>query len=159
MSDGPDLDRPEWMGLLARAEAAELARLTAALGSEPAHDWLRPPETGTVMVRGRAGGTGAPFNLGEMTVTRCALRLSACGTAGYAQVQGRDKDQARRAALIDALNANPQRAFCWYDLYVSAPLDHARPGDDKIALDAELADTIVVPLVRWAWPAMVSSGA
>jgi len=110
MSDGPDLDRPEWMGLLARAEAAELARLTAALGSEPAHDWLRPPETGTVMVRGRAGGTGAPFNLGEMTVTRCALRLSACGTAGYAQVQGRDKDQARRAALIDALMQGPRAA-------------------------------------------------
>ena len=30
-----------------------------------------PPEIGTVMVQGRIGGTGAPFNLGEMTVTRC----------------------------------------------------------------------------------------
>jgi alpha-D-ribose 1-methylphosphonate 5-triphosphate synthase subunit PhnG len=110
MNDGPDLDRPGWMGLLARAEAAELARLMAALGPEPAHDWLRPPETGTVMVRGRAGGTGAPFNLGEMTVTRCALRLGACGTAGHAHVQGRDKDQARRAALMDALMQGPRAA-------------------------------------------------
>ena len=97
-----DLDRAGWLGLLARAQAADLARLMAALGPEPAHDWLRPPETGTVMVRGRAGGTGAPFTLGEMTVTRCALRLG-CGTVGHGHVQGRDKVQARHAALVDAL--------------------------------------------------------
>jgi alpha-D-ribose 1-methylphosphonate 5-triphosphate synthase subunit PhnG len=42
----------------------------------PAHDVLRPPEIGTVMVRGRAGATGAPFNLGEMTVTRATVRLA-----------------------------------------------------------------------------------
>lgn len=95
-------ERKAWMGLLARARAAELARLVAALGPEPAHDWLRPPETGTVMVRGRAGGTGAPFNLGEMVVTRCALRLG-CGAVGHGHVQGRDKVQARHAALVDAL--------------------------------------------------------
>ena len=28
------------------------------------------------MVRGRVGGTGAPFNLGEMSVTRCSVRLA-----------------------------------------------------------------------------------
>jgi alpha-D-ribose 1-methylphosphonate 5-triphosphate synthase subunit PhnG len=91
------------MGLLARASGTELARLwdAAALG-ESAHEWLRPPETGAVMVRGRAGATGAPFNLGEMTVTRCALRL-ADGRVGHAHVQGRDKHHATRAALADAL--------------------------------------------------------
>ena len=54
------------------------------------------------MVRGRAGGTGAPFNLGEMTVTRCSLQL-ADGTVGHAYVPGRDRDHARRAAICDAL--------------------------------------------------------
>jgi alpha-D-ribose 1-methylphosphonate 5-triphosphate synthase subunit PhnG len=54
------------------------------------------------MVRGRVGGTGAPFNLGEMSVTRCSVRLSD-GTVGHAWVQGRDKDHARRAAVVDAL--------------------------------------------------------
>lgn len=94
--------RRAWMGLLARAPAARLAALWAEAGEAPAHDWLRPPETGAAMVRGRAGGEGAPFNLGEMTVTRCALRLD-CGAVGHAYVQGRDRRHAEIAALCDAL--------------------------------------------------------
>jgi alpha-D-ribose 1-methylphosphonate 5-triphosphate synthase subunit PhnG len=54
------------------------------------------------MVRGRAGGTGAPFNLGEMTVTRCALTLQS-GEVGHAYVQGRRKPDAEAAALVNAL--------------------------------------------------------
>lgn len=94
-----DTGRAAAMGLLARAPAAQLEALFADL---PAHTLLRGPETGTVMVRGRKGGTGAPFNLGEMTVTRCTVRL-ACGTVGHAHVQGRDRQHARRAAVLDAL--------------------------------------------------------
>ncbi|MEM0977855.1 MAG: phosphonate C-P lyase system protein PhnG [Pseudomonadota bacterium] len=63
---------------------------------------LRPAEIGGVMVRGRMGATGDAFNLGEMTVTRAAVRLS-CGTIGYGYVQGRSADHARTAAIIDAL--------------------------------------------------------
>ncbi|MBL3569710.1 phosphonate C-P lyase system protein PhnG [Rhodovulum sp. BSW8] len=95
--------RREWMGLLARAPAATLERLWISLGPDPEFAWLRPPETGGVMVRGRMGGTGAPFNLGEVTVTRCALRLQEGRAVGHAWVQGRDKAKARRAALADAL--------------------------------------------------------
>ena len=87
------------MGLLARADAARLAALFPDL---PDHALLRGPETGAVMVRGRQGGTGAPFNLGEMSVTRCSVQL-ASGAVGHAHVQGRDKAHARRAAVIDAL--------------------------------------------------------
>lgn len=97
-----DGDRQRWMSLLAKAPEALLARLWAEFGAEPAFDWLRPPEIGSVMARGRAGGTGAAFNLGEMTVTRCALRL-ATGETGHAYVQGRSKTKARQAALVDAL--------------------------------------------------------
>jgi alpha-D-ribose 1-methylphosphonate 5-triphosphate synthase subunit PhnG len=100
--DQPAPDRPEWMGLLARARPQDLAAGWAALGPDPDFDWLRRPEVGTVMLRGRAGAVGAPFNLGEMTVTRASLRL-ACGAVGHAWVQGRDTDHARRAALADAL--------------------------------------------------------
>lgn len=94
--------RKGWMSLLAKAPAARLMELSETVGAMPEFDWLRPPEIGGVMVRGRAGGTGAPFNLGEMTVTRCALRTRD-GTVGHAYVQGRDKDHARRAALVDAM--------------------------------------------------------
>ncbi len=90
--------RQTWMGLLARAKPEMLARLYPDL---PPHSLLRGPEVGAVMVQGRTGGTGAPFNLGEMTVTRCTVQL-ASGAIGHAHVQGRDKDHARRAALLDA---------------------------------------------------------
>jgi alpha-D-ribose 1-methylphosphonate 5-triphosphate synthase subunit PhnG len=94
--------RKAWMGLLARAPEARVVALLADAGIAPQADWLRRPEIGSVMVRGRAGGTGAPFNLGEMTVTRCALKLG-CGTVGHGHVQGRRKADAEAAALVDAL--------------------------------------------------------
>ncbi|MBL9045792.1 MAG: phosphonate C-P lyase system protein PhnG [Tabrizicola sp.] len=98
-TDPETTDRKGWMSLLAKARPARLAGLMPDL---PDHALLRAPEIGAVMVRGRTGATGAPFNLGEMTVTRCSVRL-ADGTVGHAWVQGRDKDHARRAAVLDAL--------------------------------------------------------
>ncbi|MBY8974819.1 phosphonate C-P lyase system protein PhnG [Rhodobacteraceae bacterium NNCM2] len=95
-------ERQEWMGLLARAPSARLKALWETLGLGPDYTWLRQPEIGGVMVRGRMGGTGGAFNLGEMTVTRCSLRL-ACGTVGHGYVQGRDQAKAQIAALCDAL--------------------------------------------------------
>ena len=102
MSANPPVeDRKAWMSLLARS-GAEAARLLAQAGLETPHDAVRAPEMGSVMVRGRAGATGAPFNLGEMTVTRCTVRL-ADGVVGHGYVQGREADGARAAAVIDAL--------------------------------------------------------
>jgi alpha-D-ribose 1-methylphosphonate 5-triphosphate synthase subunit PhnG len=105
----PATDRQRWMSLLAKAPDGLLDRLVAGLGAEPAFDWVRPPEVGSVMVRGRTGGTGAAFNLGEMTVTRCVLRL-ATGETGHSYVQGRSKAKARQAALVDALMQGPEAA-------------------------------------------------
>ncbi|CAM5459073.1 phosphonate C-P lyase system protein PhnG [Frigidibacter albus] len=110
-SDPPEsgqIPRPQWMGLLAKARPERLAAALAGL-ELPGHSWARAPETGAVMVRGRMGGSGAPFNLGEMTVTRCALRLDS-GEIGHAYVQGRDKAHATRAALVDALMQGPRAA-------------------------------------------------
>ncbi len=89
---------PLWIGLLARSAPSRLAELLPEL---PAHDLLRGPVIGAVMVRGRVGGTGLPFNLGEMTVTRCPVRLG--DAVGHAHVQGRDRSHAIRAAVVDAL--------------------------------------------------------
>jgi alpha-D-ribose 1-methylphosphonate 5-triphosphate synthase subunit PhnG len=93
------------LSTLAKVPAARLLALWSdwlGAGGCPAHEVLRPPEIGTVMVRGRAGAKGAPFNLGEMTVTRATVRLPD-GAVGHGHVQGRDKDAALAAALIDAL--------------------------------------------------------
>ena len=90
------------MAVLAQAGADEIAAALGTLGPNPAHAEVRPAETGLVMVRGRVGGDGAPFNLGEATVTRCAVQL-ASGEIGFGTVLGRDRDKARLAALTDAL--------------------------------------------------------
>lgn len=95
--------RKAWMSLLAKAPAGRARALFEenAPASCP-YEWLRKPEIGSVMVRGRSGGTGSAFNLGEMTVTRCALKLYS-GEVGHAYIQGRSKSDAETAALIDAL--------------------------------------------------------
>jgi alpha-D-ribose 1-methylphosphonate 5-triphosphate synthase subunit PhnG len=101
MSD-PNAPRKCWLGLIAKAAATDVARYWAALDMTPEHIVLRSPEIGGVMVRGRAGAVGAAFNLGEMSVTRASVKL-ADGTVGHGYVQGRSKDHALKAALIDAL--------------------------------------------------------
>ncbi|WP_400084375.1 phosphonate C-P lyase system protein PhnG [Yoonia sp. R78084] len=94
--------RKAWMSLLAKAPEGRAATLLDRAIARPAFTWLRAPEIGSTMVRARAGATGAPFNLGEMTVTRCALTLDT-GEVGHAYIQGRRKEDAETAALIDAL--------------------------------------------------------
>lgn len=88
------------MALVAKATGPELAAVRE-LAPDGVVD-LRPPETGLVMLRGRIGGTGAPFNLGEATVARAAVRLPS-GATGFGHVLGRDRRRARDAALVDAL--------------------------------------------------------
>ena len=97
-----DESQKHWMSLLAKAKPQDLARLWSNASVEVAFTYLRAPEVGGVMVRGRAGATGAPFNLGEMTVTRCSVQVES-GEVGHAYVQGRDKTHATQAAVIDAL--------------------------------------------------------
>lgn len=93
------------MAVLARADAQEVRQ---RLGQLPIYRVLRGPESGLVMVRGRAGGGGAPFNLGEMTATRCTIRTDA-GFVGHAYVAGRNERLAEVAALADALLQDPAR--------------------------------------------------
>lgn len=100
MQTQPDQnERKVWIGLLARAQPDRLRDLLTDL---PQHVTLRGPEVGAVMVRGRVGATGQPFSPGEMTVTRCAVRLAG-GAVGHAHAQGRDKGHVRSAAVVDAL--------------------------------------------------------
>ena len=90
------------MAVLAGSEAAEIARHLDRIGALPSHEELRAAESGLVMVRGRMGGDGAPFDIGEATVTRAAVRLES-GETGFGHVLGRDAGKARLVALCDAL--------------------------------------------------------
>lgn len=115
--------RREWLGLLARAPVARLDALWP--DAPPPFDWLRPPEHGSMMVQGRAGAVGAPFNLGEVTVTRASVRLG-CGTIGHAMVQGLDARKAERVAVLDALLQT--RAHAALSAQVLDPLRAAEAG-------------------------------
>ncbi|WP_034884356.1 phosphonate C-P lyase system protein PhnG [Ensifer sp. WSM1721] len=101
----PAAERREGMRLLARATLAELSAAWEAIAGKPEVAPVRGPETGLVMVRGRVGGGGDPFNLGEATVSRATVRLST-GEIGHGQLLGTDKERARLAAIFDALFQN-----------------------------------------------------
>lgn len=107
------------MEVLAHSDAAEISgRLEGVV--LPAHEELREPENGLVMVRGRIGGDGAPFNLGEATVSRTAVRLST-GEVGFGYTLGRDRQKARMIALCDAMVQSDQFAAT-VEAQVLAPL-------------------------------------
>lgn len=96
------------MGVLARAGAEELEAFWQRLDPQPDYRLLRCPEIGMALVRGRAGGSGERFNLGEMTLVRCAVQLDD-GTSGFAYIAGRDRRRAELAAIFDALLQQPAR--------------------------------------------------
>jgi alpha-D-ribose 1-methylphosphonate 5-triphosphate synthase subunit PhnG len=113
----PANSRAEWMALLARAPLPLLEQGLADHAQSTPH-WLRRPETGLMMVQGRVGGAGEKFNLGELTVTRCALRLGGATPntpdpdrqdtpVGVAYVMGRSHRHAQLAAVADALLQTP----------------------------------------------------
>ena len=97
--------RANWIALLARSPL-DLLESNFAFAARFEEHILRHPETGLMMVQGRAGGSGARFNLGEVTVTRCAVRLEATDATeavGISYVLGRSRRKAHLAALCDAM--------------------------------------------------------
>jgi alpha-D-ribose 1-methylphosphonate 5-triphosphate synthase subunit PhnG len=100
-NDGITARRKAAMAVLAHSDAKEIAGHLEEL-ELPAYESLREGENGLVMMRGRVGGDGAPFNLGEATVSRAAVRL-ASGEMGFGYTLGRDREKARMIALCDAL--------------------------------------------------------
>lgn len=94
--------RKRSVDLLAQSTLEELRALWQALPEKPEAEFLRGPETGLVMVRGRIGGGGAAFNLGEVTATRATCRLKS-GIIGHAHALGTLKEKAKLSAIFDAL--------------------------------------------------------
>ena len=132
-------ERQRWMSVLARAERAAIEACLAETAPLPPHTRLRGPEVGLVMLRGRAGGGGAAFNLGEMTVTRCTVRAE--GVVGHATIAGRDGAKAELAARLDAALQTQARAEALHRAVI-APLA-AREAGRRAALAARAAATRV----------------
>jgi alpha-D-ribose 1-methylphosphonate 5-triphosphate synthase subunit PhnG len=132
------------MSLLASAKPARLEALFPR-ARFPQFVYLRKPETGLVMLRGRVGGTGSPFNMGETTVTRCAIRL-ANGTVGHGYVMGRSHGHALGAAICDALLQSPDNDLAET---VLAPLAQERAEREReLALKNAAAKVDFFTLVR-----------
>lgn len=130
--------RKRALDVLAAAPAKALAERWAAFGDQPAHQRIRGPETGLVMVRGRAGGGGAPFNLGEATVSRASVRI-VTGEVGHGYCLGRDLDKAEAIAVIDALR---QRDATRIDAEIIAPLEALGAERDDLRAEETAATRV-----------------
>lgn len=89
------------MALFARATRAELEEAVERFSPLPPLKKLRLAEVGLAMVQGRTGGDGAPFNLGEVTITRAAVQVQG-GATGISYMLGRVPEKAEAAAILDA---------------------------------------------------------
>jgi len=139
MSQSPPIGaRRRALALLARAQARELSGPLARFWRDERARDLKPAETGLLMLRGRAGGDGAVFNLGEATVSRAVVELST-GERGYGHALGRDLEQARRIAVLDALWQREREAV---EDHVLAPIS-ARLDAERAQTAAETAATRV----------------
>ena len=105
--------RQRWLAVLTKAPTARLEAAWNALDEKPEYRVLRRGETGLVMVRGRIGGNGQPFNFGEMTMTRAAVQLldraGDVTQTGFGHVAGRSVRRAELVALFDAMLQQPAR--------------------------------------------------
>jgi len=119
--------RSEALSVLAHADVAALDAAWSTWENRPAVENIRPPETGLIMLRGRVGGGGTAFNVGEATVSRASVRIDS-GEIGHGYCLGRDTDKARLIAVIDALY---QREPDNIEFAILRPLRDAAYAADK----------------------------
>lgn len=124
---------------LAAAPAPRLLALWREAGLPEEAQPVRGPETGLVTVRGRTGGGGDPFNLGEATVTRATVRLD--GRIGHAYALGTDHAKARLSAIADALWQAPERR-AEIEARILVPLRTAAAQADAIRSDETAATRV-----------------
>jgi len=147
LSDATTAERQSWMATLAKAAVADLERAWTDLASPPGFTRLRPAETGLVMVRGRISGSGQPFNLGEMTMTRAAVRIEN-GPTGFGHVAGRSTRHAELAALFDALLQDPARHEALMAAVIRPLADKAAAAKTRKAAEVAATKVDFFTLVR-----------
>ena len=139
-------ERANWLGLMAKSPAKILDECWQKADLSPEFEVIRSPEIGSVMVRGRMGGTGDTFNMGEMTVTRASVKLS-CGTVGHGYIMGRSKKTATRVALCDALLQTGDKQKI-KDNIIQPLLSLKKENDQRISAKAAATKVDFFTLVR-----------
>ena len=138
--------RKFWMSLLATSNQSDLLNLWEQKKIRVNYIWLSTPEIGSIMAQGRMGVTGDKFNIGEVTITRCSLKLN-CGTIGHSYVQGRSKKKAEISALCDALMQTKMSKEINKNIII--PLEKIKKDNkDKILSKAEATKVDFFTLVR-----------
>lgn len=142
-----DTARRRLLSVLAKAPASELLKCWKQTGLDPAVELLRGPESGLVALQGRAGGTGQPFHVGEVSATRVTVRIGS-GQVGHAMISGRDTRKAQLVAVIDALAQDPGHAEL-VEREIIAPLEQlARAADARIRQETAATRVNFFTMVR-----------
>ena len=128
------------MAALAAAGPILLEQSWEELAPKPGYHLLRPLEIGMVLLRGRIGGVGPAFNLGEATITRAAAALDT-GERGFAYLLGRKPREAELAAIFHALLQSPSRR-AEIEERVIRPAAAARAADAAVQRQAAVATRV-----------------
>jgi alpha-D-ribose 1-methylphosphonate 5-triphosphate synthase subunit PhnG len=132
---------------LPRASGSDLLKCWKQTGLDPAVELLRGPESGLVALQGRAGGTGQPFHVGEVSATRVTVRIGS-GQVGHAMISGRDTRKAQLVAVIDALAQDPAHADL-VEREIVAPLDQlGNEADAKVRRETAATRVNFFTMVR-----------
>ncbi|CAA6606485.1 carbon-phosphorus lyase complex subunit [Rhodospirillaceae bacterium LM-1] len=140
----PHAARARWLSVLAQADPLALDKAWNELDPRPSFRHLRPPETGLALLRGRMGGVGERFNLGEMSLSRCSVALSdgqGGEVAGHGHVAGCSLQQAERVALFDALMQLPEYAKRLEDELI-LPLEKAISAAKRLKVETAQASRV-----------------
>lgn len=96
------MTRSEWMTVLALSHPSDIEERLEGVGPLPQFSFVRRPHHASVALRARSSRTGVLFEPGEMTMTRCIIKIDP-DVFGYAYVGGRNLRHAALAALLDAV--------------------------------------------------------
>jgi alpha-D-ribose 1-methylphosphonate 5-triphosphate synthase subunit PhnG len=147
-AEAANMRRKRALDAMASLPAGMLSNLYAQhIACAPGAIAIRGPEIGAIMLRGRIGGGGAPFNLGEASVTRATVRLDT-GELGHSIVLGRDVEKARMIAHLDALCQLPDWVGRVEKSIVEPAREHARQQAQVLAEETEATRVDFFTMVR-----------
>ncbi len=144
--------RQEWLAVLSTATRDDLERFWRELDAGHAFRTLRNSESGLTMIRGRADGSGRPFNLGEASISRCVVATEDSGDnseiMGVGYVLGRDRRHAELTARFDALFQDSAQGASARDSILPVLKDKRRQAADAASRKTDATRVEFFTMVR-----------